>query len=86
LHGVNAPQYGQPPYRKKTEMMTSADNYSITVSLIIIFMILNNSFETNKYCEVYKGPETCMVGTYGKNALRENNKENNLLEAIIVQF
>jgi hypothetical protein len=27
-----------------------------------------DSSETKKYCEVYKSPETCMVGTFGKNA------------------
>jgi hypothetical protein len=27
-----------------------------------------HSFEEKKYCEVYKGPETRMVGTFGKNA------------------
>jgi hypothetical protein len=26
-----------------------------------------------------------MVGTFGKNAWRQNNKENNSLEAVIIQ-
>jgi hypothetical protein len=27
-----------------------------------------HSFEAKKYFEEYKSPETCMVGTFGKNA------------------